>query len=125
MRTWLAGPMVAVSCLLAGVWGIGAGAADEIEAELVGFLGQLPRDGLRLPPAGPTAATLEVPTSLRSSRCGFALIATSWWPRTKPASCSGRIFAASTPPCSGGWVGHYTGGLRRVPPVLAVEVTSK
>jgi hypothetical protein len=59
------------AALLAGGWSAGAGGSDEIEAELVGFVAQLPRDGLRLPPASPTAAILEVPNEQGGPRIVF------------------------------------------------------
>ena len=68
---WLAGSLLMVTCLLPGGWGSDAGAADEIEAELVGFLVQLPRDGLRLPPTSTATATLEVPNELGGPRVVF------------------------------------------------------
>lgn len=57
--------------LLSGVWWQTARGADEIEAELIGFLTQLPRDGLRLPPASAVAAALEVPNEQGGSRLVF------------------------------------------------------
>ena len=53
--------------------------AGEIEAELIGFLGQLPRDGLRLPLASPAVATLEVPNEQGGPRIVFPL---EFTPRT-------------------------------------------
>jgi hypothetical protein len=61
---------VAVS-LLPAVWGGAARTSDEVEAELVGFLVGLPRDGLRLPPAAAVMASLEVPNELGGPRLVF------------------------------------------------------
>jgi hypothetical protein len=50
-----------------------AGSADEIEVELVGFLGTLPEGGLRLPLSSRTIARLEVPNEQGGARIAFAV----------------------------------------------------
>lgn len=71
-RRWVAGSVLVVG-LFAGTWGSGARGADEIEAELTGFLVQLPREGLRLPPASTATATLEVPNEAGGPRVIFPI----------------------------------------------------
>jgi hypothetical protein len=73
VRTRLIGSALAVAILLPGVWGNAARSADEVEAELVGFLSQLPREGLRLPPASAVRAMLEVPNEQGGPRLLFPL----------------------------------------------------
>lgn len=57
--------------LLPGDWASAATSTDEIEAELIGFLVQLPPDGLRLPPASVVTAALEVPNEQGGPRVVF------------------------------------------------------
>lgn len=71
MPACLAGSLLVIASLLAGGWWSGAHGADEIEAELVGFLAHLPRDGLRLPPTSTATATLEVPNEQGGPRVVF------------------------------------------------------
>ena len=63
-------------------------AADEVEVELVGFLGNLPAAGLRLPLSGATLARLEVPNEQGGSRVAFTL---EFTPRTEFARDAGRL----------------------------------
>ena len=81
-RTWRVGPVLIAACLLASGWGPGTARAND-EAELIGFLSQLPRDGLRLPPAAPVAATLEVPNEQGGPRIVFPV---EFTPRTASAA---------------------------------------
>lgn len=54
--------------------------ADEVEVELVGFLGDLPAAGVRLPPSATTTARLEVPNEQGGARVPFTL---EFTPRTE------------------------------------------
>jgi hypothetical protein len=65
-----------------------AGAADEIEVELVGFLGKLPEGGLRLPLSGGTLARLEVPDEQGGARTAFTVELT---PRTEFSGDARRV----------------------------------
>jgi hypothetical protein len=80
-RIRAAGPILVVACLLWSGWAPGARGADAIDAELIGFLAQIPRDGLRLPPPAPATATLEVPNEQGGPRIVFPL---EFTPRTGP-----------------------------------------
>ena len=75
-RTALAGSILALASLAVGT----ALGADEIDAELIGFLVQLPPGGLRLPPAAMTTVTLEVPNEQGGPRVAFAV---EFGPRTE------------------------------------------
>jgi hypothetical protein len=81
-------------CLIAAVLGVTlslAGvvfSADEVEVELVGFLGGLPAGEVRLPPAGVTTARLEVPNEQGGSRVAFTV---EFTPRTEFAPDAGRL----------------------------------
>lgn len=79
-----------VAATLATVLALGGAvfAADEVEVELVGFLGNLPADGVRLPPSGVTAARLEVPNEQGGSRVTFTIEFTS---RTEFARGADRL----------------------------------
>ena len=63
-------------------------AADEVEVELVGFLGDLPQGWVRLPLSGAMTARLEVPNEQGGSRVAFTVELT---PRTEFARDAGRI----------------------------------
>jgi hypothetical protein len=71
VRAWLAGSFLVIAGLLPGGWSSVATSSDEIEAELIGFLVQLPRDGLHLPPPSVVAAALEVPNEQGGPRVVF------------------------------------------------------
>jgi hypothetical protein len=60
-----------MASLLSGSWGRAAGTSDEIDAELIGFLVRLPRDGMSLPPASPVTAAVEVPNEQGGPRLTF------------------------------------------------------
>jgi len=62
--------------------------ADEVEVELVGFLGHLPAGGVRLPPSAATTARLEVPNEQGGARVAFTL---EFTPRTEFARGSDRL----------------------------------
>jgi len=62
--------------------------ADEVEVELVGFLGDLPAAGVRLPPSDATTARLEVPNEQGGARVSFTL---EFTPRTEFARGSDRL----------------------------------
>lgn len=62
--------------------------ADEVEVELVGFLGNLPAAGVRLPLSGATTARLEVPNEQGGARVTFTL---EFTPRTEFARETGRL----------------------------------
>jgi len=79
MRPWLVGPLLLAVGLLVGDRGNVASGGDEIEAELIGFLAQLPGDVLRLPPAAPVTATLAVPNDQGGPRIVFPI---EFTPRT-------------------------------------------
>ena len=80
--------------LIAAVLAVGlsfggaAFSADDVEVELVGFLGDLPEGGVRLPLAGVTTARLEVPNEQGGSRIAFTV---EFTPRTEFARDAGRI----------------------------------
>jgi hypothetical protein len=63
-------------------------AADEVEVELIGFLGNLPPGGVRLPLSGVTTARLEVPNEQGGARVAFTL---EFTPRTEFARDAGRM----------------------------------
>ena len=67
-----------------------AGSADEVEVELVGFLGTSVEGGLRLPLSGATIARLEVPNEQGGARIAFTVELT---PRTEFSRGSGRVRA--------------------------------
>ena len=69
-------------------FGGAAFSADEVEVELVGFLSNLPEEGVRLPPAGVTTARLEVPNEQGGSRIAFTV---EFTPRTEFARDAGRL----------------------------------
>ena len=69
-------------------FGGAAFSADEVEVELVGFLSNLPDEGVRLPPAGVTTARLEVPNEQGGSRIAFTV---EFTPRTEFARDAGRL----------------------------------
>ncbi len=71
MRTRLIASAFVLASLLPGLWWSAASSTDEIEAELIGFLIQLPRDGLRLPPASALMAAVEVPNEQGGPRLVF------------------------------------------------------
>src|SRR4030095_15390759 len=62
--------------------------ADEVEVELVGFLGNLPAGEVRLPLSGVTTARLEGPREQRGSGCAFTVEFTT---RTEFARDAGRF----------------------------------
>jgi hypothetical protein len=62
--------------------------ADEVEVELVGFLGNLPPGGARLPLSGATTARLEVPNEQGGARVAFTL---EFTPRTEFARDAERL----------------------------------
>ena len=62
--------------------------ADEVEVELVGFLGNLPQGGVGLPLSGVTTARIEVPNEQGGARVAFTLEVT---PRTEFARDAGRM----------------------------------
>ena len=82
VRSWPAAAILVVTCLLPGVMDGAPGSSDVIDTELIGFLAQLPREGLRLPPAASARATLEVPNELGGPRLTFPL---EFTPRTEVA----------------------------------------
>jgi hypothetical protein len=82
MRLRRAASMLALAALLAATMVGGAPGSDEIDAELVGFLAQLPPGGLRLPPAAIATAALEVPNEQGGPRIVFAV---EFGPRTDVA----------------------------------------
>jgi hypothetical protein len=65
-----------------------AGAADEVEVELVGFLDTLAEGGLRLPLSSETIARLEVPNEQGGARIAFTVELT---PRTEFSRDAGRV----------------------------------
>lgn len=65
-----------------------AGSVDEVEVELIGFLGRLPEGGLRLPLSSGTVARLEVPNEQGGARIAFTVELT---PRTEFARGAGRV----------------------------------
>ena len=73
VRSWPAAAILVVTCLLPGVMDGARRSSDVIDTELIGFLAQLPREGLRLPPAASARATLEVPNALGGPRLTFPL----------------------------------------------------
>lgn len=114
-RTSVAGAFLVVACLLGEGWETGA-RGDEIEAELIGFLAQLPRDGLRLPPAVPAMATLEVPNDQGGPRIVFPLAFT---PRTGSAARASHVRAGDLVLLEG----VLDGGRMRVLQVRDVDIT--
>jgi len=62
--------------------------ADEVEVELVGFLGDLPAREVRLPLSGVTTARLEVPNEQGGPRVAFTVEFTT---RTEFARDAGRL----------------------------------
>jgi hypothetical protein len=82
------------TCLIAAVLTVAlslAGAvfsADEVEVELVGFLGNLPAGEVRLPLSGVTPARLEVPNEQGGSRVTFTVEFTT---RTEFARDASRL----------------------------------
>jgi hypothetical protein len=80
VRIGLAASLIALASILAAA-GIGeAPGAEEIDAELVGFLAQVPPGGLRLPPLAASTAALEVPNEQGGPRTVFAV---EFGPRTE------------------------------------------
>jgi hypothetical protein len=79
-----------IAAVLAVVLSLGgaAFAADEVEVELVGFLGNLPQEGVRLPLSGVTTARLEVPNEQGGARAAFTV---EFTPRTEFARDAGRM----------------------------------
>jgi hypothetical protein len=63
-------------------------AGDEVEVELIGFLGNLPQGGVRLPLSGVTTARLEVPNEQGGARVAFTV---EFTPRTEFARDAGRF----------------------------------
>ena len=79
--------MAAVLIIALSVSGA-AFSADEVEVELVGFLGHLPAGWVRLPLPGATTARLEVPNEQGGARVAFTL---EFTPRTEFARDAERL----------------------------------
>jgi len=81
-------PLIAVVLAAALSLSGAALAADEVEVELVGFLGNLPQGGVGLPLSGVTTARIEVPNEQGGARVAFTL---EFTPRTEFARDAGRM----------------------------------
>src|SRR5262245_35315718 len=72
MRIGVAGSVLVLAGVLSGAGAHAGAIADEIDAELVGFLIVMPPGGLRVPPPTPAAtAILEVPNEQGGPRVVF------------------------------------------------------
>jgi hypothetical protein len=82
-------PSLAAALVLvtAPIW-VGVCVADEVEVELVGFLGRLPDDGSRPLPAAGTTTRLEVPNEQGGARQVFTVEFTA---RTELGPDTGRL----------------------------------
>jgi len=80
--------VAAVLLLLAGACWVAPGSADDVEVELVGFLGRLPDGGPRLAPAGGTTTRFEVPNEQGGARQVFTV---EFTPRTELGPDTGRL----------------------------------
>ena len=69
----LAAAVLVVTFLVAGTCRPAAGSADDVEVELVGFLGKLPEGGLRLPLSSRMTARFEVPNEQGGARVAFTV----------------------------------------------------
>jgi hypothetical protein len=83
------GQHLLAAVLAVALWlGGAAFSADEVEVELVGFLGSLPAGEVRLPLAGVATARLEVPNEQGGARVAFTV---EFTPRTEFARDAGRL----------------------------------
>lgn len=78
----------AVALLLAGSGGVAPSRADDVEVELVGFLGKLPESGSPLVPPGGTTTRFEVPNEQGGARQVFTVEFTA---RTDLGGDTGRV----------------------------------
>lgn len=79
---------VLVSFLVVGACWSAATSADDVEVELVGFLGRLPEGGPRLAPPGGTTTRFEVPNEQGGARQVFTV---EFTPRTELGLDTGHL----------------------------------
>jgi hypothetical protein len=84
----LAAAVLVVGVLVAGTCRGAAGSADDVEVELVGFLGTLPDEDLRLPLSSGMTARFEVPNEQGGARVAFTVELT---PRTEFVRNADRV----------------------------------